>query len=469
MNHLDFAYNHVSTHWIPVNKSIVDEAIKIATDAGEDAGVRAKDLMRHDVNLYLTLISTWYRQDQTQTESFNSLFSENLGQLIDLLNEIRNTCPNNTARQASHLQLERTEQALLSASSAELLASSSGIDPELGFSCALLRQLGLTLVAWNYPRVYSRAVAKADQDNKLEALLTRQLGFSPTSLGIRLAREWSIAPELRLGMGDATVEASSIVANNKRLKLIGNTLQQICSTSETIATAATPYKNSIKPEEWKKAKEHITQIIGTDGLSLIRERFFKYCDRLEEMVLIIDDIGDSAESKSTKEDTHKEYNNPYVRHCPPLLRAQLRKLYQRLKGTRVSRECLEYLTREIIPSAGFSGGAIYILNSEDISLEKKMSIGKCELDWGAKQYLSDTSKFNPISAAFRLKTPLLERFTPEGEEFPILSITSYIGKTKKAGALYLEVSPRLEYTTKADPLAYFKAIAWALGDCLGLD
>ncbi len=102
------------------------------------------------------------------------------------------------------------EQAVVAATAAEALSKSFELDDADAYSCALLRQLGITLIAWNYPHVYNRVITGILPGQNPDELLGKMLGFSPQLLALTVAREWKLAPEILRGMGDRDSKAADL-------------------------------------------------------------------------------------------------------------------------------------------------------------------------------------------------------------------------------------------------------------------
>ncbi|HPN73314.1 MAG TPA: HD domain-containing phosphohydrolase, partial [Candidatus Omnitrophota bacterium] len=75
---------------------------------------------------------------------------------------------------------------------------------EFGFLSALLRQLGITLVAWNYPAAFDRALKSVTSTQPLTTVLSSMLGFSPELLAASLVRQWGGSSELIYVVGGET-------------------------------------------------------------------------------------------------------------------------------------------------------------------------------------------------------------------------------------------------------------------------
>jgi hypothetical protein len=152
-------------------------------------------------------------------------------------------------------------------------------------------------------------------------------------------------------------------------------------------------------------------------------------------------------------------NNRHIKSCPPLLGRKLRDLYGDIVPGRIDRANINTLIREIIPSAGFSAGAIYILDPIELRLIPRMKIG--EPQRRSLIPLAVTGTGDPIMTAFQCRAPVQDS-TGDG----VAILAGSIGEENRAGVIYLEFPQILASSPRV--LTAFKAIRKALDDCLGL-
>jgi hypothetical protein len=203
--HLERALRHVSDYWFPVNPVLLKK-IKDGFLDGRyelDIDFLVEDL-KADFSLFTYCLRELCRTAEAQENSPNPVsMMRNAG--LPRLREILCVDQGKISRHATeghhNSQLQCFETAMISASAAELLAEANGIESELGFATALLRQLGRTLIAWNYPTVYRRALHGAREGEDLDLTLSQALGFSPVLLAATLLRQWKgLSPALRLAV-----------------------------------------------------------------------------------------------------------------------------------------------------------------------------------------------------------------------------------------------------------------------------
>ncbi len=82
------------------------------------------------------------------------------------------------------------------------MATAKKANYDLAFTCALLKQLGLNLIAWNYPSIYTRALGMVKSaQSTLEELIEENLGFDPALLAEELILSSNTHPYIRQAMG----------------------------------------------------------------------------------------------------------------------------------------------------------------------------------------------------------------------------------------------------------------------------
>ncbi|RMG42265.1 MAG: HDOD domain-containing protein [Candidatus Dadabacteria bacterium] len=372
----------------------------------------------------------------------------------------------------TRLQLLRLQQSMISASTAEVLAEHSLLDPDLSYSAALLRQLGLTLIAWNYPSLFERTLESLTEKRSLDSELTRQLGFSPVLLAVTIAREWGLSAELCAAMGDREATEEFRGQQAREISETAEHLAKICEIGEALARASNPEHYPSAREDWKTAKEEIEQIAGETGIKKIREKLKVHC---ENYISSAPDIFSKLKNFEPESHLNRQKSsilyrdNRYVHLCPADIQEMFRTLYSSMTPDKIRRENIAYIAKEIIPALGFRRGCIYLLDPENITLVPRLQIGESSLkDFSTLDGRMTASANNPVIAAYRCRTPIMENGDPENP-FSFSYIAGVLGEIQKSGVIYLEFPAALATDSRRDQLAYFKAASKALHDALNLD
>lgn len=355
-------------------------------------------------------------------------------------------------REVSDFQAARLKEAIVSASAAEVLAEHAALDPDTGYSTALMRQLGLTLIAWNYPALYRRSIA-AQEALGLDDVLARALGFSPAVLGAAVMRDWPISGDIHA----AVFEPSRSKRANPPSRL-----EHLCRIGEMLARANDPEHHPSAPSDWQHVRRDIEATIGAEGLHLIQLRARENGRHYATLDIVsLEDITevDPARRVHVHTGTALLRGNRYLKDCPPLLARKLKDLYSNIVPGRIDRANVNTLVREIIPSAGFSGGALFILDPIELRLIPRLKIGEPRLRPLSPVTVNGSS--DTVMTAFQCRAPV-----QESSEVGIAVLAGCIGGDHRAGVLYLEFPQILASGPRI--ATAFKAIRRALDDCLGL-
>ncbi len=476
---VDNAADHVSKAWYPINKDLLDEIRSALKEGRYDGRIDplVQDL-KADASLYLLCLKKLSSLiDQAKAENGNltppKVFRQvGFGACQEvLLSDLDKDIPHRFEN-ISELQAARVKECVVSASASEILAQDSAIDPELGFSCALLRQLGMTLIAWNYPHVYSRALqGLTPESNDLDLAIQKILGFSPSMLATSVAKRWGLSPMICKVIGEESIAKTEAPIDQENLA-VSITLEKLCKIGEALARANDPEHYPSAMSDWENAESAIKTILGPNGIMTIQakveENLRAYAKRSPEsfIIKITNDFKDKIENSNFAKKLLEE--NKYVELCPPLLKLQIKELYSSFSPHEISRNSIQKLTKDIIPCAGFDRGCVFMLEPATMSLVPLLKFGGLPENRTATVKVSAMNlDSNPVATAFRCNSPIKQIETlPDGTQ--AITLSGVLGVSQKVGVLYLEVSERLKSKTKADPELYFKAIKQCLSHCLSL-
>ena len=111
----------------------------------------------------------------------------------------------------------------------------------------------------------SRFLHKSEKS--FDKLLTKELGFSPALLAIKLLQEWGYNTELCLELGIidfADPEFEDFALD----EYSGAVISQICEVGEALARASRPDRYPSAKDDWRYAKTEIEKSLGSDGMRL---------------------------------------------------------------------------------------------------------------------------------------------------------------------------------------------------------
>ena len=477
--HLTLACKRVNEFWFPANLELLD---KITRGLAEGVYDLNTDFLHNDIAADFGLftfclknvISQLRKEGITPPETSSSLDLFRMAgpaRLSKILSIEPERISSHALDSSSDAQIMRLRESMISASTAEVLADKGGGRADTGYMTGLLRQLGVTLVAWNYPLVYQRVFSAIKPGIDLDMALTRELGFSPTLLGIALAREWNLAPEIRLAIGE---HAPANAANDPRLikaKSSADNLVKICEVGEALARANDPQHYPEAKKDWEIAKQEIETRLGHEGISLIKARIRDNCESyLQQAPDIFKDASKvEPEAKIEASTTSQAMaKNRYIPECPPRLQEEFRKFYGQLDPAQISRDNILFIAQKIVPLAGFKRGCVYVYDPETVRLVPRLKIGEAQLsEFTALHCDEGLATASPVLAAYRCNTPIYEQYL-DLDTGGFSYIASILGQNQRAGVLYLELSKEQQRSLSNKLMPCFKAILQALNDCLNL-
>ncbi len=457
------ACQHVNQYWFPINQVLLKK-IREGLELGHydlDISFLIAEL-KTDLSLLLYSVRetlSYLRKNSKNLPVNASLVTifelAGLNVIKKILSECKEQASSHDLESISEEQALRIQEAMISASTAEVVSENFNLDPELSFSCAIVRQLGHILIAWNYADIYKRCLNNVSANKNLDQLLSNALGFSPRLLAMALLSEWGLDGDL-----------NSILKENKTEHNVNlQNLTKLCEIGEALARANDPEHNPNASSDWESVKEELQVTVGANGIKTIQERVKKnsenYIKLFPEMFHNAENINPDNHIHDFSE-TQLLANNQFVKHCPPRLRKKLKNFYAIIKPGIIIKEALSMLVKEIIPFAGFNGGYIYTYDPSLGQLFPRTKIGSSVIrDMQAVTYDKDNASTDTIATAFSCSTPLVNN----QETYFVSSITGSIGNASKIGVLYLELHPESLIENDFNLLLHFKAIRQALNDC----
>ncbi|MFM1848089.1 MAG: hypothetical protein RL417_1563 [Pseudomonadota bacterium] len=352
----------------------------------------------------------------------------------------------------------RIRHAIVSASSAELLAAHFDVNPESAYSCALFRQVGNALIAWNYPQVYRRALTLVRRDASLDSIVEKILGFSPTLLGLTIAQRWGLSPELLRGMGDKTPYDRAKGA----LLLGGDRLNEVCSLGEAVAQCTEPAAYPGALERWPEVRATVERLAGSGALLKLRDAL-AYNARVYLAVEppifnLPPEIVDSPSIDAPRSASGFRANL-FAQRCPEGIQDLFRNLYVSIDGGRRD-SAIAALLNSIAPTLGFKSGCVFLHEIDTDLLKPHFTAG----DLRPVDY--PTFRLNGVST-----DPITITFLRETSHDPLRdgsAITGALGEQRHTGVLKLIAGPELRGLPASELDLLFRAFRKAVEDCLDI-
>lgn len=477
------AIEHVNKLWFPFNPTVLKQLEEsFASKDLEKTSDAIITILKQDFALYSYVIKELILIAMKAGLSASIIFNPvellqwaSHKQIKDILFTDKALPATHTLHMSEDFQIQRLSETAIIASTAEVLSKSKNLNPELGFCRGLLREIGLNLIAWNYPLLYARIIKDITPDSTLEQQLTKELGFSPTMLAMRIITPYDIKDESPEGL---------------HLREEWNTYESLCQVGEALAHADNPKLYPTAEKDWLVARDYISQHAGTAGLRTIQDAALQNTKKYSS-ALPISFQGVSHINPEKKISEYKQairvYNNRYVRFCRPELQKAIHSLYADMPTDSVNLAVLEKLIKKVIPAAGFTGGCIFVIDPAALTLSPSTIIGKVKgrslskitlhthaisglgLGLSETELIEAASEHDDaIANAFACLQPIIEH-AERREQEALTTISSSLGDRRRIGVLYLEKPTGASREQDSLTLTNFKALRQALCDALHLD
>jgi hypothetical protein len=465
---LSRAVQHVTAHWFPVNETVLQSVRQGLRNGAYDLD---PEFLFRDLKEDFALLTHCVKQLQTAAEMerlpaalaldpYRLIIWAGAERIKKILDDEH---PISTHKLSSNdpVHDSRLRETAIAASSVELLSESEKLPPEQGFAHCVVRQVGLNLIAWNYPSVYTRAVQNSSGKSGLDLELTRLLGFSPRMLATTIMRPKPAAP---------------VAAN---VETTWKTLDHLCEVGEALARANDPETHPSAEADWESARKHIERQLGPKGLELIHARILEntkqYRVACPEAFSPQHNFNPPTALQRFQEGQHAR-SNPFLKQCPANVKATLEQVYAYTAREGVNREALSLLLKRALPEAGFRSAVVFILDPAERHLFPQTVIGRsqlrnvqpvpCRMVSPTDSALSTEPISRPpsdiVAAAYECDNPLVEQGTRDDQVF--IAVSGVLGRDRKAGVLYVELAA--EKADTGQTLQVYKAIRHALVDAL---
>ncbi len=468
---IDEALVHVARGWFPVNGAV----LSLVQDRVRDGSYSNRyDLLLADLKKDLGLFTYCLRQVGSVIDGpvqhrspAEVLMSLELEKFEALLSQTKQVVGVHTVDPTQKTQLMRLRQTLMSAATAETLASHSKLDAHQAFLLATVRQLGMNLVAWNYPRIYTKALLSSGKgEGNLETLLLRTLGYSPLELGARSALDWCEHPDTRAVLGqDGGMNGIAVSKQAEKFS-------QFCEIGEVMAQIHDPEYFPAALASWPKVAAQLEQQLGPEWQALIQAQAEQYSAGYG--VLVPGGFKCEINPEGARRDAISHLslrmfeNNQFAQKCPPGIADIFKQLYRSVTPGRPSPLAIKEFAEQVVPALGFERGCIYLIDQRKLQAVPMLRIGAVSIDrFRALNCSNMGGAVHPVVEALSYQTPIIqENAFINGEQ--VAHVTGVFGNKEKVGVLYLEMSTELKDGDRAHSLLFFKALREALNACLSM-
>jgi|GEM_PF-6080961 len=434
---LDRAVRHTRSMWLPIN-AINLKQIHKHFDCGDYENNREQlvhDICR-DSHLFTyclkelcLLMGTCAVKDPLE-----SICSAELANLQEILCVSATEASTHGLTAASMLQFSRLEEGLVACAATQVFGEKLNIDSPSAGAAAVIHQLGLTLICWNYPGLYEAAAQEITEERSLEVIITERLGFSPATLASAL-------------FGVDTLPA------------YGAALTGAIRAAETLARANQPGIYPTAAADWAYAKEAIISTLGPSGLQTIAAHFTRLSQPLIEVAPSLFQAGlllnpevriAEAQISATK------IANPYIAKCRRYIAERLELIYQELRVGAPSPLHTRLLLKQIVPAAGFHSATVFTVDPLTASLVPQLSLSDHRL-----HEPRNGTEVLLLNEALGTELPVLMRSGGESVAGEVM-IAQSLGLSSRYGVLLLTIKPGILDENQAQHLIHVEALALTL-------
>lgn len=480
---LNRALAHVNSLWFPMNPEVITKAESgFSTGRFSREPTRLLALLKQDFSLLAfvvkELVAVGSRERLSPAVLCNPvelLAWAGPERIREIIFSDKGLPSTHSLQQSEDFQATRLRETAIIASTAEMLSGERKLNPDVGFCRGVLREIGLNLIAWNYPSLYARIMRTLPGDSSLDQELERELGFSPGLLAMRL-----------MSPGHVSADSPELAEANREIEAY----ESLCQVGEALAHAENPALYPKAEVEWSVAQEYLRKHAGAGALARIKAKAVaaaaSYAETMPNSFKTLESFSPEQHLARHKQSS-RSCDNRYVRFCSKPVQESIRSLYADMGEQQVSVSALERLIKHIIPEAGFSGGCVFLVDPATLTLSPRTKIGQVKarslgaiplcahptnaLDIGtteAELIEAASSHTDAIANAFACAQPIVERDSAAGDA-AVTTIASSLGGRRRIGVLYLEAPANSSMEQDSQALVTFKALRQALCDALMLD
>ena len=463
---------HISKGWIPVHPHILQVAKEITQRKnGIDRTLLTLNV-KSDPGLYVFCarsvkqFSTPEAKISDPLELLQKLEEE---KLCALFNVSEKELSIHQIKDSSRAQALRLQHSLVSSKTAETLAAHVKLPDDLAFNAASFRQLGLNLIAWNYPRIYARYALKPQMDQReLDTEILKILGLTPLQIGARFAGAWETTPKVRELITTSSTKSIGTEESKKSNSPIE--LSKILEISELFAKRRDPKHFPNAEVLWEKEQESLSKIFSLDLFEEIDEgvkETLSIYSKVAESIFSLPLGPQKVEIRSgdvSQKAAALAAQNRYFARCAAKVQIELLQVYEKVEDSKLSVGAISALVDGALPRIGFARGCLFLLAKNGRTLVPALRIGNRPLA-EYSDFLKEPD--NGVQASPHNAAPF------EGDGIGITGklahhISGSLDARKNMGVLYLEVSDEDETSIGEMLPVIFKAIRIVLHHCLGL-
>ncbi|MCI5065643.1 HDOD domain-containing protein [bacterium] len=456
---------HLSNGWLPVEADLlVGIQANIANEHYADQPELLIDDLKKDPGLFFTVskkLKSFASPEATGFDPISLLAELEKEQLETLFHFDPGTYSLHRANDASPSQELLHELTRIGGVSAETLAEEVQHPSSSAYSGALFRQLGLSLLAWNYPKLFAQALSlHKTQGKPLEKTLREYFEITPHQIGTRFARELEMSREIKQSLllqPDRPLEPGEDIRKQLHLNVI-------CQLSELFARAQEPQFFPEAEDLWVAKESALIPSLGKEVFQTLHEKAEEVTD--EEVQAT--DFGDLSEYVAREQDRVQPEgmllpeSNPHLSQCPEEVQRAITAVHRELERTQSALDAIRLLLEKGIPETGAVRGCLYLQRKQDYSLQAALRFGSASLPKYQKFLLDGR---NGIIDAVHARAPFVHDGTGVTGNH-CTQVRGGLSEGAPPGVLYIEISAKALKEPNYNPIITFHVIRAALQECL---
>lgn len=448
--------------WLPVNPEILFSLEKRCSSDSEkpiETGELLRELRQDPALLCWCLIGN---HNPAENPDLGDHLASRVRQLIQ---HVRRGETLHQLNQATPLQQNLLRRTLARVSASTTLARYLGVDTNMACMVDSLKEVGASLIAWNYPHIFSRTLLRAETDrvpaerrsHQINTWLAMMLGFSPALLARALGRQSIVAEDVR-----RCLEPSTELPSDQN----ETSLRRLSTISDIFAEASQTDSSFYASSRWATCRGQLETEIGPTGIQLTLNARDNLLKRYAKTLPAI--IETERTSPSGKSDRYmlQYQNNLSIAHCSERLQAALKECYLSPLIHQCSPAEFGRVILDLATIGGFARGSLLLLDANTQILDPVASLGDCNVAAvSLKERTSEDERQTLIRSSMLGRSPVIEHHL----DHRTTAFAGPLGDMQRAGILYLEHTHAQDTDQAIWPRPHFRALRQALIDMMNLD
>jgi hypothetical protein len=372
---------HLSEGWLPVHADLLT-GIQANIHNGhylENPTLLLEDIKK-DPGLYFTAakrLKKFSDINQSGFEPLELLQSLEQEQLKEVFQFEPGSYTIHRAEESSPSQELIHELSRLGGESAEEFADEVDQKPSTAHEGTLFRQLGLHLLAWNYPKLFAQTLSLhrtkgVDFDKELQ----NHFQVAPQQIGARFARDLEMSREIKqslLSQPDRELRPELDMKQQLRLA-------DICQLGELFARAQEPQFFPEAEDHWAAKESVLMPVLGKEVFRTVYQK----AELIQEEEAQATDFGDLYEYIAKPEEPKTEglllpESNPHLASCSEEIQWAFVSVHRELERSKNALNAIRFLLEKGIPKTGAVRGCLYLQRKKDFQLQAALRFGDTPL------------------------------------------------------------------------------------------